>query len=328
MTITREVREKVIQMHTEGRGRNEIARLINGQGLHISEGSVGNIIRAYRKCEDGISGVRSLQYGVVPNPEVVTSLASTGIDMNNTDGSPSSTARRYSGVGKGIDTNSSSVTPRDGSPLLRFLRPDTDVNFTTPSSESLEAQESDASVMNVNSQNETIEEEEFEQYHQSEPALPNSEDPSIVLGIDWDSDQVWERRFIHYVMDDKKQRQQQLQLIERRQQELDEQKRQIENIRQDLEARENKLRHLKDIGISFDQALVWVDCIKEVAQKERIDERTAAWKLADILRSFKDLSDLEKAIQQATQQLAMLNMVNDQQKRAITTLVNLQKMGM
>ena len=79
-------------MHTEG--ENEIARLINGQGLHISEGSVGNIIRAYRKCEDGISGGPSLQYGVVPNPEVVTSLAGTGIDMNNTDGSPSSTVRR------------------------------------------------------------------------------------------------------------------------------------------------------------------------------------------------------------------------------------------
>ena len=156
--------------------------------------------------------------------------------------------------------------------------------------------------------------------------------------MDWDSEEVWERRFLRIVFDDKKQRQQQLQLIERRQQELDEQKRQIENIRQDLEARENKLRsvedlipsskHLKDIGISFDQALVWVDCIKEVAQKERIDERTAAWKLADMLRSFKGLCGLENAIQQATQQLAMPNMVNDQQKRAITTLVNLQKMGM
>ena len=67
-------------------------------------------------------------------------------------------------------------------------------------------------------------------------------------------------------------------------------------------------KHLKDIGISFDQALVWVNCIKEVAQKERIDERTAAWKLADMLRSFKDLCGLEKAIQQTTQQLAMLNM--------------------
>ena len=138
-------------------------------------------------------------------------------------------------------------------------------------------------------------------------------------------------------MDDRKQRQQQLQLIERRQQELDEQKRQIENIRQDLEARENKLRsvedlipsskHLKDIGIGFDQALVWIDCIKEVSEKERVDLRTAAWKLADILRSFKELSDLEKAIQQATQQLAILNMVNDQQKRAINTLVHLQQIG-
>ena len=65
-------------------------------------------------------------------------------------------------------------------------------------------------------------------------------------------------------------------------------------------------KHLKDIGISFDQALVWVDCIKEVAQKERIDERTAAWKLADMLRSFKGLCGLENAIQQANQQLAML----------------------
>jgi DNA-binding SARP family transcriptional activator len=61
---------------------------------------------------------------------------------------------------------------------------------------------------------------------------------------------------------------------------------------------------------------------------ERIDERTAAWKLADMLRSFKELSDLEKAIQQANQQLAMLNMVNDQQKRAITTLAHLQQIGM
>jgi hypothetical protein len=87
-------------------------------------------------------------------------------------------------------------------------------------------------------------------------------------------------------------------------------------------------KHLKDIGISFDQALVWVDCIKEVAQKERINERTAAWKLADMLRSFKDLCGLENAIQQANQQFAMLNMVNDQQKRAINTLVHLQQIGM
>jgi hypothetical protein len=51
LTITREIREKVIQMYIEGRGRNEIARLLTGQGpeWRISEGSVGNIIRAYRE---------------------------------------------------------------------------------------------------------------------------------------------------------------------------------------------------------------------------------------------------------------------------------------
>ena len=65
-----------------------------------------------------------------------------------------------------------------------------------------------------------------------------------------------------------------------------------------------------------------------MAQKERIDERTAAWNLADMLRSFKELSDLEKAVQQAMQQLAMLDMANIQQKRTITTLVHLQQIGM
>jgi hypothetical protein len=47
--------------------------------------------------------------------------------------------------------------------------------------------------------------------------------------------------------------------------------------------------------------------------------------LAQDLRSYKDLGGLSKAIQDATQQLAMLNLVNEQQKRAIAVL---QKAGM
>jgi soluble cytochrome b562 len=201
--------------------------------------------------------------------------------------------------------------------------------------------ESDTNVkyinQDINSQNAAPKEEEreFKQPQlQSQSPLSDSKNPSVT--IDWD--QSWERRFWARAMEEREERRKEFELIQRRQQELDEQKRQIENIRQDLEARENKLRsvedlipsskHLKDIGIGFDQALVWIDCIKEVAQKEWIDERTAAWKLADMLRSFKGLCDFEKAIQQATQQLAMLNMVNEQQKRAINTLVHLQQIGM
>jgi alkylhydroperoxidase family enzyme len=64
-----------------------------------------------------------------------------------------------------------------------------------------------------------------------------------------------------------------------------------------------------------------------VAQKEGVDERTAAWKLADMLRSFKTLSDLEKAIAMANQQLTLLNTANDQQRNAISTLLNLKNAG-
>lgn len=316
-------------MYLTGHGRNEIVRLLDEQGLHISEGSVGNIVRAYRKHEQP------------SQPDANT---------NNTNSSSSITSSRLE----------QAVTVTNGAPpLLRFLKEDTTGNPDSPGvnpSPKLELEFVDfdnkpypefypnphIANMQVNVEPDFItqnaapeEEEEFKQPKlQLQSSLSDSENPLM----DWDSEEVWERRFLRIVFDDKKQRQHQLQLIERRQQELDEQKRQIENIRQDLEARENKLRsvedlipsskHLKDIGIRFDQALVWVDCIKEVAQKERIDERTAAWKLADILRSFKELSDLEKAIQQATQQLAMLNMVNDQQKRAINTLVHLQQIGM
>jgi hypothetical protein len=47
------------------------------------------------------------------------------------------------------------------------------------------------------------------------------------------------------------------------------------------------------------------------------------------VRPTRQLESLtQNAIQQATQQLAMLNMVNDQQKRAINTLVHLQQIGM
>ena len=202
--------------------------------------------------------------------------------------------------------------------------------------------ESDANVkyfnQDVNSQNATLEEKEegeFEQ-SQSQSVLPGSDDPSVA--IDWDSEKNWERRFFKSIMDEKKIRQEEERKLEEQRGHLIQERYNIEEQKKALEAREAKLfeveelipsaKQLKDIGIGFDQALVWIDCIKEVSDKERVDLRTAAWKLADILRSFKELSDLEKTIQQATQQLAMLNMVNDQQKRAINTLVHLQQIGM
>ena len=59
-----------------------------------------------------------------------------------------------------------------------------------------------------------------------------------------------------------------------------------------------------------------------------VDERTAIWRLAEDLKNWQELGGLESAIQNAKNQLALLNMTLEDQKAAIATLVNLQKMGM
>ena len=79
-----------MQMHLAGHGRNEIARLLNEQGLRVSEGSVGNIVRTYRRSRNE----QSLQS-----------------DMNNTSEIEQ------------VTTNI--ATPRNGAPLSHLLGEDT-----------------------------------------------------------------------------------------------------------------------------------------------------------------------------------------------------------
>jgi len=67
---------------------------------------------------------------------------------------------------------------------------------------------------------------------------------------------------------------------------------------------------------------------KQQPIKEMIDEKTAAWRLAQELRQWQEFGRLEKAISTATNQLSLLYATLEQQKQAIATLVHLQKMGM
>ncbi|MFY9869376.1 MAG: hypothetical protein WAK17_06635 [Candidatus Nitrosopolaris sp.] len=80
---------------------------------------------------------------------------------------------------------------------------------------------------NVNSQNAAPEEEEeFEQYQPT--SLSDPEDTSIEM--DWDSEENHQRRFWARVMDEKRERRQELRLIEQKRQELNEEKRNIAQI--------------------------------------------------------------------------------------------------
>ena len=88
-------------------------------------------------------------------------------------------------------------------------------------SEGLEAQVADINYNHVTPQDETAEEEEeFEQPQlQSQSPLSDSKNPSVT--IVWD--QSWERRFWARAMEEREERRKEL--IQSRQQELDEQKR-------------------------------------------------------------------------------------------------------
>jgi hypothetical protein len=139
------------------------------------------------------------------------------------------------------------------------------------------------------------------------------------------------------MMDDKRYVQEEKRKLEEYGAYLVQEKNNIEDQKMVLEKREKKLAEvadlipsanaLKDIGMGFEQAIVFIDCIKEKAQKEMIDEKTAAWKLAQELRQWQEFGGLEKAISTATNQLLLLNTTLEQQKQAIVTLVHLQKIG-
>jgi len=62
---------------------------------------------------------------------------------------------------------------------------------------------------------------EIEESDQSGFAPSDSEDNPIALGIDYDDEAVWERRFMRYVMNDKIERRRELQSIEQKRRELE-----------------------------------------------------------------------------------------------------------
>src|SRR5215831_3399834 len=158
MTINPTLRAKVIELYLQKRRRNEIA-----SSLSISQGSVSNILRAYKSKSESttslgqncgqisnehttcaedistesqtISNVDSSK--VTPQEFESSSFISNdnasiciGVNINDT-GSPVLIDSRRRRVGKAVTTNtnwsanSNIVIPRDGGPLSHFLGEDT-----------------------------------------------------------------------------------------------------------------------------------------------------------------------------------------------------------
>jgi hypothetical protein len=107
-------------MAKEGTGRNAIARLLNGQGLRISEGSVGNIIREYRRQESARPEAQRPHPTQQEQPQVNNTYTKDNVIDT---GSPSSTTTTP--LGDGLkpteSTKSDSLRKKNsGNPLSFF----------------------------------------------------------------------------------------------------------------------------------------------------------------------------------------------------------------
>jgi len=145
-------------------------------------------------------------------------------------------------------------------------------------------------------------------------------------------DSSWSMVF-EQVIQAKKQLRDELLLIEQKKKELEQQRMQVDRARYDLEIREIKLleaeplipiaRQLQQMGTDINQFLPWVETIHENAEAWKMDLRTAYYRVAQDLRSYRQLGSIE----QAQQRLALLNMFTAQKERALMVLMELQNRG-
>jgi hypothetical protein len=141
--------------------------------------------------------------------------------------------------------------------------------------------------------------------------------------VDWNPDEAWEKRLWVRILEEREERRKELLLIEQKRQELLLVEQQIAQIRHsidqrnhDLEIRENKLielaptiplaRQLQEMKIDITNFLPWAETVHEYAVTQNTDLTTAAYNIADDLREYRQLGSLQKCVEQAKQQLTVL----------------------
>ena len=287
-------KERVIEKHLEGLGRNEIAR-----ELGISTGSVSNILKTYGKRGIANTPVKEVLESQVPETQAQAHV-NDSIDIIQSSDLPLQEQKRPTANVGSVASNTSVV---QGDFTVKIPHP------TDPT--------------DIASNNNMI-----------GPPIDNDKrdkDQTQTQEIDWDLDlgrRLWAR-----ISEEKKLRHDELLQIQQKKTRLLE----LQKAQEEFESRYHYLmplipmaKQLHDQGITMDLLIPWQECVYECAEAEKIDFGDAAYKviqdLSDI-RQYRQLGSLEKSIQQAQQQLTMLNIVILQKQQAISTLMTLQNRG-
>jgi hypothetical protein len=172
------------------------------------------------------------------------------------------------------------------------------------------------------------------------PEQLSNRSPEMGLQMDWDAGH--QARFVRWIMEEKRRRQNEKNMLSIHWKRLKEERQIFENRRKEFEAAEADLAQritqvrdlipialdLKQMGLDFSIANSWLSCVKEMSERKGLDVRSAAWKLAEDLKSWQELGGFETAIQNAKHQLELLNIAVEDKKQALGTIIDLRKSGM
>lgn len=173
--------------------------------------------------------------------------------------------------------------------------------------------------------------------------VPESQSPNpkihdrLTGGIDWDSDDNHQRRFFKTIMDEKRERRQELQMIEQKWQELNLERQDINKQRKDLEVREAEIvevellvpltRQFQKLKLDVTNFIPWMETIQEYSKTHNTDLTTAAFSLADELRDYRQLGGVKRVIVNAEKYLSTLGSHIREKEAAVDTVMKLRAIG-
>lgn len=86
--VKAEIKERIIQLHLAGHGRNSIDRELRAEGVRVSHGSISNIITKYKKSLQPV-------YSSEPQPEQQSSSINSATPINKSGSSTLETPGRH-----------------------------------------------------------------------------------------------------------------------------------------------------------------------------------------------------------------------------------------
>jgi hypothetical protein len=163
------------------------------------------------------------------------------------------------------------------------------------------------------------------------PTTPVVEERPRQEKIAWDYYGPAWMRILKQMRREKDQRRHELLVIDRRKQKLSEWKKRLEQMQYDLTFREVRIleseaypplaRQLQEMKLALEDALPWIETVKELAQTQNMDIKAAVVQVAPPeLRLYRQSGGLQKQIERANQELALVNMETIQKTTGLNSI--------